>query len=142
MKEAWVAIDEHLMSLKIFKEHGRIIALGSPIEWNGSMEWVFPTSTKAYAFDRGEAIHILMGEMLTIDGIIKVGMGYSSKITTVKSIQEAFGCVVESCRIRKATCGCSNQSSAAERYHKSISVDEKTIVYCYCSFTFLGTRMC
>ncbi|KAM7268214.1 hypothetical protein ACFE04_010380 [Oxalis oulophora] len=58
--------------------------LGLPPNWYGALEWVFPTWARAHALDRGEAVNILKGAVVTADRIITVSKGYSWEITTVE----------------------------------------------------------
>ncbi|KAL5567757.1 hypothetical protein UlMin_024332 [Ulmus minor] len=58
--------------------------LGLPSEWYGALEWVFPTWARAHALDRGEAVNILKGAIVTVDRILTVSQGYSWEITTVE----------------------------------------------------------
>ena len=58
--------------------------LGLPAEWYGALEWVFPTWARAHALDRGEAVNILKGAIVTSDRILTVSEGYSWEITTVE----------------------------------------------------------
>ena len=46
--------------------------LGLPSEWYGALEWVFPTWARAHALDRGEAVNILKGAIVTVDRILTV----------------------------------------------------------------------
>ncbi|WCJ28942.1 Starch synthase 1 chloroplastic/amyloplastic [Euphorbia peplus] len=57
---------------------------GLPSEWYGALEWVFPTWARAHALDRGEAVNILKGAIVTADRILTVSKGYSWEITTVE----------------------------------------------------------
>ncbi|KAM1407467.1 hypothetical protein ACFX2F_002046 [Malus domestica] len=58
--------------------------LGLPAEWYGALEWVFPTWARAHALDKGEAVNILKGAIVTSDRILTVSEGYSWEITTVE----------------------------------------------------------
>ncbi|XP_065878675.1 soluble starch synthase 1, chloroplastic/amyloplastic [Euphorbia lathyris] len=57
---------------------------GLPSQWYGALEWVFPTWARAHALDRGEAVNILKGAIVTADRILTVSKGYSWEITTVE----------------------------------------------------------
>ena len=46
--------------------------LGLPAEWYGALEWVFPEWARAHALDRGEAVNILKGAVVTTDRILTV----------------------------------------------------------------------
>lgn len=46
--------------------------LGLPAEWYGALEWVFPEWARAHALDRGEAVNILKGAIVTTDRILTV----------------------------------------------------------------------
>ncbi|KAF5182371.1 Glycogen synthase, partial [Thalictrum thalictroides] len=58
--------------------------LGLPTEWYGALEWVFPTWARKHALDKGEAVNILKGAVVTADRILTVSQGYSWEITTVE----------------------------------------------------------
>nr|AJG44455.1 soluble starch synthase [Lilium davidii var. unicolor] len=58
--------------------------LGLPSEWYGALEWVFPTWARKHALDKGEAVNILKGAVVTVDRIVTVSQGYSWEITTVE----------------------------------------------------------
>ncbi|KAL5719118.1 starch synthase [Ranunculus cassubicifolius] len=58
--------------------------LGLPTEWYGALEWVFPTWARTHALDKGEAVNILKGAVVTSDRILTVSQGYSWEITTVE----------------------------------------------------------
>ncbi|XP_068644166.1 soluble starch synthase 1, chloroplastic/amyloplastic-like [Aristolochia californica] len=56
--------------------------LGLPPQWYGALEWVFPTWARRHALDRGEAVNVLKGAIVTADRILTVSQGYSWEITT------------------------------------------------------------
>ncbi|XP_078169549.1 glycogen/starch synthase, ADP-glucose type [Carex rostrata] len=56
--------------------------LGLPPDWYGALEWVFPHWARKHALDKGEAVNILKGAIVTADRIITVSQGYSWEITT------------------------------------------------------------
>ncbi|KAG9448233.1 hypothetical protein H6P81_014361 [Aristolochia fimbriata] len=56
--------------------------LGLPAEWYGALEWVFPMWTRRHALDRGEAVNILKGAVVTADRLLTVSQGYAWEITT------------------------------------------------------------
>ncbi|XP_010915973.1 soluble starch synthase 1, chloroplastic/amyloplastic isoform X2 [Elaeis guineensis] len=58
--------------------------LGLPPEWYGALEWVFPPWARTHALDKGEAVNILKGAIVTADRIVTVSQGYSWEITTVE----------------------------------------------------------
>lgn len=58
--------------------------LGLPLQWYGALEWVFPEWARAHALDKGEAVNILKGAIVTSDRILTVSKGYSWEITTVE----------------------------------------------------------
>lgn len=58
--------------------------LGLPPEWYGALEWVFPEWARAHELDKGEAVNILKGAVVTADRILTVSEGYSWEITTVE----------------------------------------------------------
>ncbi|KAJ8435197.1 hypothetical protein Cgig2_028383 [Carnegiea gigantea] len=58
--------------------------LGLPPQWYGALEWVFPEWARAHALDKGEAVNILKGAIVTSDRILTVSKGYSWEITTVE----------------------------------------------------------
>ncbi|CAO2838614.1 unnamed protein product [Amaranthus hypochondriacus] len=58
--------------------------LGLPPQWYGALEWVFPEWARAHALDKGEAVNILKGAIVTSDRILTVSQGYSWEITTVE----------------------------------------------------------
>ncbi|KAL9225411.1 hypothetical protein vseg_001340 [Gypsophila vaccaria] len=58
--------------------------LGVPPHWYGALEWVFPEWARAHALDKGEAVNILKGAIVTSDRILTVSQGYSWEITTVE----------------------------------------------------------
>ncbi|XP_074319860.1 starch synthase 1, chloroplastic/amyloplastic isoform X2 [Silene latifolia] len=58
--------------------------LGVPPHWYGALEWVFPEWARAHALDKGEAVNILKGAIVTSDRILTVSEGYSWEITTVE----------------------------------------------------------
>ncbi|KAK9672430.1 hypothetical protein RND81_12G100100 [Saponaria officinalis] len=58
--------------------------LGVPPNWYGVLEWVFPEWARAHALDKGEAVNILKGAIVTSDRILTVSQGYSWEITTVE----------------------------------------------------------
>eukprot|EP00850_Spirogloea_muscicola_P017607 SM000153S01596 [mRNA] locus=s153:150707:155072:+ [translate_table: standard] len=58
--------------------------LGLPAEWYGALEWVFPQWARKHALDKGEAVNILKGAIVTADRILTVSQGYAWEITTVE----------------------------------------------------------
>ncbi|XP_057546062.1 starch synthase 1, chloroplastic/amyloplastic-like isoform X2 [Amaranthus tricolor] len=58
--------------------------LGLPSHWYGALEWVFPEWARAHELDKGEAVNILKGAIVTADRILTVSQGYSWEITTVE----------------------------------------------------------
>eukprot|EP00250_Pteridium_aquilinum_P011159 c19873_g1_i1 orf=306-2249(-) len=58
--------------------------LGVPEDWYGALEWVFPTWARAHALDKGEAVNLLKGAVVTADRIVTVSQGYAWEITTVE----------------------------------------------------------
>lgn len=58
--------------------------LGLPPQWYGALEWVFPEWARAHELDKGEAVNILKGAIVTADRILTVSQGYSWEITTVE----------------------------------------------------------
>lgn len=56
--------------------------LGVPADWYGALEWIFPTWQRMHAFDKGEAVNILKGALVTADRIVTVSPGYAWEITT------------------------------------------------------------
>ncbi|XP_072982044.1 soluble starch synthase 1, chloroplastic/amyloplastic isoform X2 [Typha latifolia] len=58
--------------------------LGLPHEWYGALEWVFPNWARAHALDKGEAVNILKGAIVTADRIVTVSQGYAWEVTTVE----------------------------------------------------------
>ncbi|KAK1285961.1 hypothetical protein QJS10_CPB20g01830 [Acorus calamus] len=58
--------------------------LGLPPEWYGALEWVFPTWARTHALDKGEAVNVLKGAVVTSDRILTVSEGYSWEITTLE----------------------------------------------------------
>lgn len=46
--------------------------LGLPPQWYGALEWVFPEWARAHALDKGEAVNILKGAIVTSDRILTV----------------------------------------------------------------------
>ncbi|OAY81035.1 Soluble starch synthase 1, chloroplastic/amyloplastic [Ananas comosus] len=58
--------------------------LGLPPEWYGALEWVFPTWARTHALDKGEAVNILKGAIVTADRIATVSQGYSWEVTTAE----------------------------------------------------------
>ena len=47
-------------------------SLGVPGDWYGALEWVFPTWARAHALDKGEAVNILKGAIVTSDRVVTV----------------------------------------------------------------------
>ena len=43
-----------------------------PGDWYGALEWVFPTWARAHALDKGEAVNILKGAIVTSDRVVTV----------------------------------------------------------------------
>lgn len=58
--------------------------LGLPGEWYGALEWVFPQWARAHALDKGEAVNIMKGALVTSDRILTVSQGYAWEITTTE----------------------------------------------------------
>ncbi|KAH9609215.1 hypothetical protein KSS87_000475 [Heliosperma pusillum] len=58
--------------------------LGVPPHWYGALEWVFPEWARAHELDKGEAVNILKGAIVTSDRILTVSQGYSWEVTTVE----------------------------------------------------------
>ncbi|ONK80542.1 uncharacterized protein A4U43_C01F18980 [Asparagus officinalis] len=58
--------------------------LGLPNEWYSALEWIFPTWARAHALDKGEAVNILKGAIVTADRIMTVSKGYAWEITTIE----------------------------------------------------------
>uniref|UniRef100_A0A804I7X0 Starch synthase catalytic domain-containing protein n=1 Tax=Musa acuminata subsp. malaccensis TaxID=214687 RepID=A0A804I7X0_MUSAM len=56
--------------------------MGLPPEWYGALEWIFPTWARKHALDKGEAVNLLKGAIVTADRIVTVSQGYSWEITT------------------------------------------------------------
>lgn len=46
--------------------------LGLPPDWYGALEWVFPNWARKHALDKGEAVNILKGAIVTADRIVTV----------------------------------------------------------------------
>ncbi|CAI5511493.1 unnamed protein product [Closterium sp. Naga37s-1] len=59
-------------------------SLGVPGEWYGALEWVFPEWARKHELDKGEAVNILKGSIVTADRIVTVSPGYAWEITTVE----------------------------------------------------------
>ncbi|GJP32218.1 hypothetical protein CLOM_g16813 [Closterium sp. NIES-68] len=59
-------------------------SLGVPGDWYGSLEWVFPEWARKHELDKGEAVNILKGAIVTADRIVTVSPGYAWEITTVE----------------------------------------------------------
>ncbi|KAG8663160.1 soluble starch synthase 1, chloroplastic/amyloplastic isoform X1 [Manihot esculenta] len=57
---------------------------GLPSEWYGALEWVFPNWARAHALDKGEAVNVLKGAIVTADRILTVSKGYAWEVTTVE----------------------------------------------------------
>ncbi|CAI7900549.1 unnamed protein product, partial [Closterium sp. NIES-53] len=57
-------------------------SLGVPGEWYGALEWVFPEWARKHALDKGEAVNILKGAIVTADRVLTVSQGYAWEITT------------------------------------------------------------
>ncbi|CAI5526397.1 unnamed protein product, partial [Closterium sp. Naga37s-1] len=57
-------------------------SLGVPGEWYGALEWVFPEWARKHALDKGEAVNILKGAIVTSDRVLTVSQGYAWEITT------------------------------------------------------------
>ena len=55
--------------------------LGLPSHWYGALEWVFPEWARAHELDKGEAVNILKGAIVTADRILTV-----SQVTICQSI--------------------------------------------------------
>ncbi|KAK9724826.1 hypothetical protein RND81_05G101200 [Saponaria officinalis] len=58
--------------------------LGVAPQWYGALEWVFPEWARAHELDKGEAVNILKGAIVTSDRILTVSQGYSWEVTTVE----------------------------------------------------------
>ncbi|THU57393.1 hypothetical protein C4D60_Mb03t03060 [Musa balbisiana] len=56
--------------------------MGLPPEWYGALEWIFPTWARKHALDKGEAVNLLKGAIVTADRIVTVSQGYSWEVTT------------------------------------------------------------
>jgi len=56
--------------------------LGMPADWYGALEWVFPEHMRAHELDKGEAVNIMKGAIVTADRIMTVSQGYAWEITT------------------------------------------------------------
>ncbi|TVU12437.1 hypothetical protein EJB05_46084, partial [Eragrostis curvula] len=61
--------------------------LGLPPEWYGALEWVFPEWARRHALDKGEAVNLLKGAVVTADRIVTVSKGYSWEVTTAEGGQ-------------------------------------------------------
>ncbi|CAI5497885.1 unnamed protein product [Closterium sp. Naga37s-1] len=59
-------------------------SLGVPGDWYGALEWVFPEWARKHELDKGEAVNILKGAIVTADRIVTVSPGYAWEITTVE----------------------------------------------------------
>ncbi|RWW03093.1 hypothetical protein GW17_00033770 [Ensete ventricosum] len=46
--------------------------LGLPPQWYGALEWIFPTWARKHALDKGEAVNLLKGAIVTADRIVTV----------------------------------------------------------------------
>lgn len=62
-------------------------SLGLPSNWHGSLEWVFPSRARKHALDKGEAVNLLKGAIVTADRIVTVSQRYAWEITTVEGGQ-------------------------------------------------------
>eukprot|EP00899_Mesostigma_viride_P003261 jgi/Mesvir1/12936/Mv05952-RA.3 len=58
--------------------------LGLPDNWYGSVEWVFPEWARAHALDKGEAVNLMKGAIVTADRILTVSKGYAWEICTIE----------------------------------------------------------
>lgn len=47
-------------------------SLGLPSNWHGSLEWVFPSRARKHVLDKGEAVNLLKGAIVTADRIVTV----------------------------------------------------------------------
>ncbi|KAK1294899.1 hypothetical protein QJS10_CPA16g01112 [Acorus calamus] len=56
--------------------------LGLPPEWYGALEWVFPTWARTHALDKGEAVNVLKGAVVTSDRILTVSELHREDETT------------------------------------------------------------
>ncbi|CAI5976719.1 unnamed protein product, partial [Closterium sp. NIES-65] len=59
-------------------------SLGVPGDWYGALEWVFPEWARKHELDKGEAVNILKGAIVTADRIVTVSPGYAWEIATVE----------------------------------------------------------
>ncbi|KAL5989388.1 Pentafunctional AROM polypeptide [Asimina triloba] len=50
--------------------------------WYGALEWIFPNWARKHALDKGEAVNVLKGAIVTADRIMTVSQGYAWEITT------------------------------------------------------------
>eukprot|EP00270_Netrium_digitus_P018450 TRINITY_DN701_c0_g1_i3.p1 TRINITY_DN701_c0_g1~~TRINITY_DN701_c0_g1_i3.p1 ORF type:complete len:724 (+),score=173.08 TRINITY_DN701_c0_g1_i3:71-2242(+) len=58
--------------------------LGLPPDWYGALEWVFPQWARKHALDKGEAVNVLKGAIVTADRILTVSQGYAWEVTTTE----------------------------------------------------------
>lgn len=56
--------------------------LGLPPQWYGPLEWVFPEWARAHELDKGEAVNILKGAVVTADRILTVSQVMFPQYTT------------------------------------------------------------
>ncbi|CAI7800089.1 unnamed protein product, partial [Closterium sp. NIES-53] len=71
-------------------------SLGVPGEWYGALEWVFPEWARKHELDKGEAVNILKGAIVTADRIVTVspavnilkgGIVTADRIVTVSPVR-------------------------------------------------------
>eukprot|EP00245_Coleochaete_scutata_P010037 TRINITY_DN344_c0_g1_i1.p1 TRINITY_DN344_c0_g1~~TRINITY_DN344_c0_g1_i1.p1 ORF type:complete len:711 (+),score=138.83 TRINITY_DN344_c0_g1_i1:151-2283(+) len=58
--------------------------LGLPGDWYGALEWIFPEWQRAHELDKGEAVNIMKGAIVTADRILTVSQGYAWEIQTAE----------------------------------------------------------
>ena len=66
--------------------------LGVPGDWYGALEWVFPTWARAHALDKGEAVNILKGAIVTADRVVTVSPVSTALHCTVSPVSTALHC--------------------------------------------------
>lgn len=75
--------------------------LGLPDDWYGALEWIFPTWARTHALDKGEAVNILKGAIVTADRVMTV----SKVITYVMLVVYFYTCTFfYECIERKLKC--------------------------------------
>ncbi|CAI5959060.1 unnamed protein product [Closterium sp. NIES-65] len=74
-------------------------SLGVPGDWYGALEWVFPEWARKHELDKGEAVNILKGAIVTADRIVTVSPVCKHELDKGEAVNILKGAIVTADRI-------------------------------------------